>query len=99
MRLRHLAIVLAGLALTGAAVPSRLAVDENDRVGYSLIPSYLRVAAGTVRFNVYNYGGDDHTFAIVAGTDWQSGQRLADVTVPAHQPGTAVPVSADLAPG
>jgi plastocyanin len=74
-------------------------VDENDQgqapQPYSLFPSHNPVAAGQVQFNVYNFGEDPHTFAIVDS----GGHQLAFAHVPANQPGTAVPVSASLAPG
>ena len=78
---------------------SRLEVDENDQgqapQPYSLYPSHNPVAAGQVQFNVYNFGEDPHTFAIVDS----GGHQLAFAHVPANQPGTAVPISASLAPG
>ena len=80
-------------------LPSRLEVDENDQGQpprpYSLWPSHNPVASGTVQFNVYNFGQDPHTLAIVNS----SGQRRAFVRVPANQPQTAVPVNAKLPPG
>ena len=80
-------------------LPSRLEVDENDQgqapQPYSLWPSHNPVAAGNVQFNVYNFGEDPHTFAIVDS----GGHQLAFAHVPRFQPQTAVPVSATLAPG
>jgi plastocyanin len=80
-------------------LPSRLEVDENDQGDppqpYSLRPSYNPVAAGVVQFNVYNFGQDPHTFAVVDS----GGHRLAFAHAPANQSQTAVPVSANLAPG
>jgi plastocyanin len=84
---------------TTPVLPSRLEVDENDQgVGpqpYSLTPSHDPVAAGTVQFNVYNFGQDDHTFAVKNA----GGQQVAFVDVPANQSQTAVPVSLSLPPG
>jgi plastocyanin len=82
-----------------APLPSRLEVDENDLGSqprpYSLYPTHNPVAAGTVEFNVYNFGQDPHTFAIEDSKHHQ----LAFADVPANQPQTAVQVSATLAPG
>jgi plastocyanin len=77
-------------------LPSRLAVDEYEVPSYRLHPSHNPVAAGTVEFNVYNFGMDPHTFAIHDAQGHQIG-GVADV--PANQPNTAVVVTADLAPG
>ena len=55
---------------------------------YSLRPSYNPVAAGVVQFNVYNFGQDPHTFAVVDS----GGHRLAFAHAPANQSQTAVPV-------
>ncbi len=80
-------------------LPSRLEVDENDQgqppQPYSLWPSHNPVAAGNVQFNIYNFGQDPHTFAVVDS----SGHQLAFARVPANQPQTAVPVSVSLPPG
>lgn len=80
-------------------MPRRLEIDENDQgelpKPYSLIPSHNPVAHGKVQFNVYNFGEDSHTFAIVDSKH----HRRAFVTVPASQPDTAVPVSVKLARG
>lgn len=75
-------------------LPSRLEVDENDQP-YSLYPSHNPVAAGHVQFNVYNFGQDDHNFAIFDS----SGHLLATATVPAGHPDGAVAVSAKLPAG
>jgi plastocyanin len=48
-----------------------------------------------VQFNVYNFGQDAHTFAVIDA----SGQELAFAQLPADQPDTAVPVSVNLPPG
>src|SRR5205807_2565615 len=81
------------------ALPSRLEVDENDQgplpQPYSLLPSHNPVAAGTLQFNVYNFGQDPHTFAIFDG----AGHRLALVDAPANESGTAIPVSVKLSAG
>jgi hypothetical protein len=75
-------------------LPSRLEVDENDQP-YSLFPSHDPVAAGVVKFNLYNFGQDDHTFAVVDS----HGHWLAFAYVPANQPQAAVPVSVNLPAG
>jgi uncharacterized cupredoxin-like copper-binding protein len=84
---------------TPAPLPSRLEVDEND-LGqlpqpYSLVPSHDPVASGSVQFNVYNFGQDDHTFAIQNAAKHQ----LAFAKVPAGQSQSAVQVKVLLAPG
>lgn len=69
-------------------LPKSLTVDEQE---WAIIPSHSVVAAGQVRFQVYNRGMDEHNLTIrgrsgVRGTIWvQSGQS-----------GTLV---ANLAPG
>jgi plastocyanin len=47
-----------------AALPSSLAVDENE---YTLRPSQIVLAAGQVKINVYNRGMDDHDLTFVDG--------------------------------
>jgi plastocyanin len=80
-------------------LPSRLEVDENDQgqppQPYSLFPSHDPVGAGSVQFNVYNFGQDAHTFAVVSAAH----QQVALAQAPANQPDTAVQVSVRLAPG
>lgn len=80
-------------------LPSRLEVDENDQgqppQPYSLRPSHNPVASGAVQFNIYNFGQDPHTFAILDS----GGHQLAFAEVPADQPQTSVPVTAHLPPG
>jgi plastocyanin len=85
---------------TPPPLPSRLEVDEND-LGqlpqpYSLTPSHNPVATGKVEFNVYNFGMDDHTFAI---RDLAGRQIGSTVRIPAGQQQTDVIVNATLAPG
>ncbi len=84
---------------SSAVLPRRLEVDENDQgqdpQPYSLAPSHNPVGAGTVQFNVYNFGQDQHTFAVLNS----AGQQLAFAQVPADQPDSAVPVSVNLPPG
>jgi uncharacterized cupredoxin-like copper-binding protein len=46
------------------ALPSSLAVDETE---YTLRPSQIVLAAGQVKFNVYNRGMDDHDLTLVDG--------------------------------
>jgi len=80
-------------------LPHRLEVDENDQgelpKPYSLVPSHNPVAAGKVQFNVYNFGEDPHTFAVLDG----KGRRLAFVKVPANQPDTAIELQVKLPRG
>jgi hypothetical protein len=80
-------------------LPHRLEVDENDQGDFpqpfSLRPSHNPVGTGVVQFNVYNFGQDPHTFAVVDA----SGRQRAFVNVPAMQPDTAAPVSVNLRPG
>jgi plastocyanin len=77
-------------------LPSRLAVDENDNPYYTLHPTHNPVAAGSVEFNVYNLGMDDHTFAV----DDAGGHHVSKVAqVPANHKDTAVTVTVNLAPG
>ncbi len=78
---------------TGLA--SRLEVDENDTPSYSLAPSHNPVAAGKLTFNVYNFGQDDHTFAVLDSAQ----HELAYAAVPAGQSQTAVTVNASLPAG
>jgi plastocyanin len=84
---------------TAPPLPSRLEVDENDQgqlpQPYTLRPSHNPVAAGVVHFNVYNFGEDPHTFAVIDG----SSHQLALAQVPANQTDTAVAVSVNLPPG
>jgi plastocyanin len=86
-------------ATTAQPLPSRLEVDENDQgqlpQPYTLRPSHDPVAAGDVHFNVYNFGEDPHTFAVLDASQHQ----LALVNVPANQSDTAVPVSVNLPAG
>lgn len=85
---------------TSTALPSRLEVDQNDQgqlpLPYSMRPSHDPVAAGQVQFNVYNFGQDAHTFAIV---DPSGRQISASVDLPAGAPETAVQLTTNLAPG
>jgi uncharacterized cupredoxin-like copper-binding protein len=53
------------------------------------------VAAGKLELNVYNFGMDDHTFAIRDSAN----HGLAYVNVPTGQTQTAVIVNANLKPG
>jgi plastocyanin len=47
-----------------AALPASLAVDESE---YTIRPSQIVLAAGDVKFNVYNRGMDDHDLTLVDG--------------------------------
>jgi plastocyanin len=44
--------------------PSRTAVDLDE---WRVTPSYRTLAAGTVEFNAFNFGEDDHDFSVRAG--------------------------------
>jgi plastocyanin len=81
------------------AYPRRLEVDENDQglmpTPYSLRPSHNPVGAGKVEFNVYNFGQDAHTFAVIDA----GGRERAFVNVPAGLPAPDVPVTVRLRPG
>lgn len=80
-------------------LPRRLEVDENDQgqppQPYSLRPSHNPVGAGKVEFNVYNYGQDPHTFAVIDAR----GRQLAFAAAPPDQPDSPVTVSAALPAG
>jgi plastocyanin len=54
------------------------------------------VATGSVQFNIYNFGMDDHTFAIKDSAGHEIG---ATAKVPANNLQTAVTVTANLPPG
>jgi plastocyanin len=58
------------------SLPRRVGVDEKE---YSLTPSYLKLAAGTIEVNVTNFGMDDHDLSIRVG----SGAPLKTVAVAA----------------
>ena len=73
-----------------APLPSRLEVDEQE---WSVVPTHDPVAAGTVQFNVANYGQDQHDLAVVA----PDGQIVAQTGLIDPQ-GTAT-LTASLAPG
>jgi plastocyanin len=63
---------------------------------YALNANERTLAAGNVRFNVYNFDQDPHTFAIADA----GGQQLTGaVQVPAGHPGTPVAVTFNLPPG
>ena len=63
-----------GSTPTTPALPSRVGVDENE---WSVTPSYLKLAAGSIEVNVTNFGMDDHDLTIRVG----SGAPLASVAV------------------
>lgn len=90
---------------TSTPLPSRLEVDENDQLSYSLSASHTSLATGTVEFNVYNFGEDPHTFAIVRGTNTAARPLVSfarggtPASIPAGSPGAAVTVDAQLSPG
>jgi plastocyanin len=73
-------------------LPHALTVDERE---YAVQPSKTIVGAGTVTFNAYNRGQDDHNFVIVdsAGNVAGSASLIpgSTATVTAHlHPGTYV---------
>jgi uncharacterized cupredoxin-like copper-binding protein len=71
-----------------AALPSTLAVDESE---YTLRPSQIVLAAGSIQFNVYNRGMDDHDMTLVDSSG-------ATQTVAVH-PGQSAPLVVSLKPG
>lgn len=85
---------------TAPALPHGTEIDERatgqQTPFYALHANETTLAAGTIRFNVYNFDQDPHTFAVQTA----DGQQLTTaVSVPAGQPRTAVPVTVDLPPG
>jgi plastocyanin len=85
---------------TSAALPHGTEVDERatgqQSPFYAMDANEHTLAAGTIRFNIYNYDQDPHTLAIADS----SGQQISDtVPVPAGQTGTAVTLTVTLAPG
>lgn len=72
-----------------ATLPSRLGVDEQE---YSVYPTHNPVAAGSVGFDVSNFGQDDHDLTIA-----RDGVVLARTGV--VNPGDRQAVTVDLAPG
>ena len=82
------------------ALPSGTEVDERatglQSPFYALDANAHTFAAGTVRFNVYNYDQDPHTLAIETTAGKQIGGTIG---VPAGHTGTAVPLTVDLPPG
>jgi uncharacterized cupredoxin-like copper-binding protein len=85
---------------TSAALPRGTEVDERatgQPSPFYAIDAYQRtLAAGTIRFNVYNYDQDPHTLAVADS----GGQQLTDaVQVPAGHTGTAVTLTVNLPPG
>ena len=70
---------------TGQSSPF-YALDANERT----------LAAGTIRFNVYNFDQDPHTLAVADA----NGQQIGDTAqIPAGQPGTPVTLTVNLPPG
>ena len=85
---------------TSAALPHGTEVDERatgQQSPFYAIDAYQRaLAAGTIRFNIYNYDQDPHTLAVVDS----GGQQLTDaVAVPAGHTGTPVTLTVNLPPG
>jgi plastocyanin len=85
---------------TSAALPHGTEVDERatgQQSPFYAIDAYQRtLAAGTIRFNIYNYDQDPHTLAVADS----GGQQLTDaVPVPAGHTGTAVTLTVSLPPG
>jgi plastocyanin len=70
-------------------LPHALTVDERE---WAVQPSKTIVGAGTVTFNAYNRGQDDHNFVIVDAT----GNIAGDVSL---IPGSTATVTAHLHPG
>ena len=85
---------------TAAPLPHGTEVDERATGQrspfYSLDAYQPTLATGSVRFNIYNYDQDPHTFAIADS----SGQQITgDVQVPAGHTGTPVTLTINLPPG
>ena len=72
-----------------ADLPHALTVDERE---WAVQPSKTIVSAGTVTFNAYNRGQDDHNFVIVDA----AGKIAGSVSL---IPGSTATVSAHLHPG
>jgi plastocyanin len=85
---------------TAAPLPHGTEVDERamgQQSPFYLLDAYQRtLAAGSIRFNIYNYDQDPHTFAIA---DSNGAQITGDVQVPAGHTGTPVTLTVNLAPG
>jgi len=85
---------------TAAALPHGTEIDEKatgqQSPFYAMNANERTLAAGTIRFNVYNFDQDPHTFAIADANGQQVGGA---VNVPAGQPDTPVAVTVDLPPG
>jgi hypothetical protein len=85
---------------TSAALAHGTEVDERatgQQSPFYAIDAYQRtLAAGTIRFNIYNYDQDPHTLAVADS----GGQQLTDaVSVPAGHTGTPVTLTVNLPPG
>ena len=85
---------------SAAALPHGTQVDERATGQaspfYALDANERTLAAGAIRFNIYNYDQDPHTFAV----ENANGQQLTStVQVPAGQPDTAETLTVDLPPG
>jgi plastocyanin len=78
----------SGTGSPAPPLPRRLAVDENE---YTVVPSHNPVGAGTIEFNVNNFGQDDHDLTITDGTS-----QFGQVFVAA---GTSASLTATLPPG
>ncbi len=70
-------------------LPRALTVDERE---WAVQPSETLVGGGTVTFNAYNRGQDDHNFVIVDGAGNVAGQASLI-------PGSSATVTAHLHPG
>ena len=85
---------------TAAALPHGTEVDERatglQTPFYALDANEATLAAGSIRFNIYNYDQDPHTFAVADS----NGQQISStVPVPAGHTGTPVTLTVNLPPG
>jgi plastocyanin len=83
-----------------APLPHGTEVDERatgqQSPFYALNANERTLAAGSIRFNIYNFDQDPHTFAIADA----NGQQLTQaVQVSAGHPGTPVALTVNLPPG
>ena len=83
--------------LDGAPEPPRGRPERSGSAPAAVLDeTQPRSRRGQVQFNVYNFGQDAHTFAIV---DPSGRQISASVDLPAGAPETAVQLTTNLAPG
>ena len=85
---------------TQAALPHGTEVDETatgeSSPVYALTPYEPTLAAGSIRFNIYNFDQDSHTFAVANA---QGREISPTYQVPAGEPGTPIAITVKLPPG